>query len=98
MRGFPVGSPGSVPGATGLQKTGTLDAYTGGTFTRTKRAVYGVLDAVSTTIRSMGVTSDASGNSPKDGGIRCVFDQKQEKNNVSSLTLVFRWTWDRVFL
>jgi hypothetical protein len=98
LRGFPLGSPGAVPGSTGLFKPGSLDAYTGGSFTRTKRAVFGVADGLSSAIRSMGYTTDTGGNVPKDGGTRCVFDQKQEKNNISSLTLVFRWTWDRVFL
>lgn len=99
LRGFPVASPGSVPGVFDFCTIdGTLDAYTGGTFTRTKRATFATSEIVAADLRSMGITqAQFAPQRAKDGGLRCVFDQKQDKNNISTLLLVFRWTWDRVF-
>lgn len=80
-------------------KAGTADSYTSLSFTRTKRAVFAVAESVSAVIRGMGYTGGTDGGGQVWlGGLRCIFDQKQDKNNVSTLTLVFRWTWDRVFV
>ena len=87
-------APGYLPA-----KTGSVDSYTGGTFTRTKRVTFAVADSVSAAIRGFGYTGGLDGGGQVWlGGYRAIFDQKQDKNNVSTLTLVFRWTWDRVFV
>lgn len=80
-------------------KIGSVDAYSNGSFTRTKRVVFGVADVVSNAIRGFGYNgANDGGGQVWLSGYRAVLDQKQEKNNVSTLTLVFRWTWDRVFV
>jgi hypothetical protein len=97
LLGFPQTAQNYAPGYM-ASKSGSVDSYTAGTFTRTKRVTFAVADSVSAAIRGFGYTgANDGGGQVWLGGYRAVFDQKQDKNNVSTLTLVFRWTWDRVF-
>lgn len=97
LRSFPA-SPPSVSGVpTGGAPSVTLDAYTNGTFTRTKSILITAANGISSAIRSagLGMSSDFGGLAP--GGLRFLFDTKQEKDNLHSLALVWKYVWDRDF-
>jgi hypothetical protein len=74
----------------------TVSSYSAGTFTRTKTWVFGVNDGNRTDYRSLIIGNSASGLAASaDGQVMVfLFDQNQTKDNLHTLTIVARWSWD----
>lgn len=82
---------------------GTIGTYTNGSYTQLKYGTLSIYQGVSNNIRSMGFggTGNVNGYLTHDpaGAGQCmvfVFDQPQVKTNLQTLTLQWKWTWDRV--
>jgi hypothetical protein len=97
LRSFPSTptNPSGVP--TNGSKTVTLDTYTNGTFNRTKSATIAAADAISAAIRSIGCGMNSDFGNLAAGGVRFLFDTKQNKDSVHTLKMVFKHVWDRDF-
>lgn len=79
-------------------KVFTSDSYIPDSFTRTVRVTFATNEANSSGIRSVCVRWRQNISSSGDAlGVVFVFDFPQEKSNLYTLTVVFRWRWDREF-
>lgn len=72
----------------------TASAYTNGNFYQERYAVYSTTEANSSAIRSINLTRR---NSATRSGLTVLFATPQEKLSTHTLTITWRWTWDRVF-
>jgi hypothetical protein len=82
------------------QASTVKEVFTSGTWSVDKTARFGLVDVVSSNIRSTGVGFNDSGlNSSFDGTNQAyafVFDNPQTKANTQRLNLTYRFSWDRV--
>lgn len=93
---FPVSSGLSWSGIpTGGTQNLALDTYTNGTFTRTKSVTFTTGQANSAAIRTIAIGPASAGSNKT--GIRFLFNNPQEKTSINTLTIRFRFTWDRDF-
>lgn len=88
----------NITGATGCVQALTQDSYSTGSYTTTWRATYGTTVGNSSLIRQMFMSDGTSGNNANRDGLAYIFDQKQEKTNLFTLTAVWSFTWDRDFV
>lgn len=85
----------AITAVTGGSKSSlTSSGYTNGNFYIERYAVYATTEANSAVIRSINLTR---GNSAIRAGLTVKFNTNQEKLNTHTLTITWRWTWDRVF-
>lgn len=92
---WPVAGDTAITSVTGGAKSSlTASAYTNGNFYIERFAVYATTEANSALIRSINLTR---GNSATRSGLTILFATPQEKLNTHTLTITWRWTWDRVF-
>ena len=76
----------------------TFTPYVPGTYTTVKYGTLSIYQALSSQIYSIGFGQFA-GYSPYDSGGQCMvflFNQPQTKTNLQTLTLGWRWTWNRI--
>ena len=95
---FPSAGPDRSSNA--VEKELAHDAYSNGTFTRTRSCTFAVGEANRTDWRSVGVgnKNSTAGYRPYQGahqGLVFIFDEEQTKENTHTLTLTFRWTWSQ---
>jgi hypothetical protein len=92
---FPTWSTASASTPVYASLSVSGDTYTNGSYTRTARVTFSTIQGNSSVIRKI-ATGFGSSGSIFDGPC-FFFDQNQEKTNLYTLTLVYRWTWDRNF-
>jgi hypothetical protein len=82
------------------QASTVKEVFTSGTWSVDKTARFGLVDVVSSSIRSTGVGfNDSALNKSFDGTNQAyafVFDGPQTKTNTQRLNLTYRFSWDRV--
>lgn len=84
---------------TGGQQYCTADTYVTGSYTLTYRTTFAAGVGNSSVIRKICLTDNAYyGAFPNYCGLCCFFDRNQEKTNLYTLTIVWRYTWDRNFI
>lgn len=93
---FPINSTDSYIGPTGSNKSMTADAYTSGSYTRTYRVTYTASECNSSALRKAYVAFNDVGAS-RMYGLVYIFDHPQEKSNLHTLTVVWKFSWDRDF-
>lgn len=74
----------------------SLSSYSSGSFLIDKSVTFAVGEANGTEWRSMGICSGSSPGVPTIG-FDCLFDEDQTKENTHTLTLAFRYSWQRDF-
>ena len=72
----------------------TLTSYVNGNFWVERSATYATTEANSAIIRTLSLTTGSFG---ARAGLVVRFNTLQEKLNTHTLTITWRWTWDRVF-
>lgn len=93
---LPAATDGTIAPPTGISATDalyTLDSYTSGTFTRTKRGTFGV--STFNTVNAWGFIIYRPITPTTVVVVK--FDAAQTKDNIHTLTPVFRFTWNRYF-
>ena len=98
---FPGSGPSRSANAATLQLT--HDAYTNGSFERTKSATFAVGSANRTDWRSVGVGQRNTTGSQEPyqagaQGIVFIFDEAQSKQNTAQLTFRFKWAWSQTLV
>jgi hypothetical protein len=71
----------------------TADAYSAGSFTRTYRGTFSLVQANSTALRCVQLIQTGTG-----GCLRILFDSNQTKTSSQTLTLIIRKSWGRVLI
>lgn len=95
LAAWPDAADVAITAVTGGAKSSlTASSYTNGTFYIERYAVYATSEANSAVIRSINLTR---GNSATRSGLTVLYKTPQEKLNTHTLTITWRWTWDRVF-
>lgn len=78
----------------GAKSSLTLTTYVNGNFFAIRSATYSTTEANSSIIRTLNLTV---GNFGARAGLTLRFNTLQEKTNTHTLTINWKWTWDRVF-
>lgn len=92
---WPVSGDTALTAVTSGNKSSlTLTTYVNGNFWVERYATYSTTEANSSVIRSLTLTR---GNNSLRAGLVIKFNTPQEKLNTHTLTITWRWTWDRVF-
>jgi hypothetical protein len=95
---FPVASPVSYTPPTGGDKALTKDSYTTGSYVVRWRATFATTAANSALIRKFFLHDLPSGGSFPQNGLTYLFNHAQEKSNLFTLTVVWKFNWDRDFV
>lgn len=84
---------------TGGRKVMSKDSYTASSYIVTWRTTFGTGEGNSTAIRKLAVGSGIqTGGNYTVNGLCYRFDQPQEKSNLYTLTVVWKFSWDRDFI
>jgi hypothetical protein len=95
---FPVTTSDSFVGPTGSNKTLAADAYTSGSYVLTWRATYAAGDCNSSLLRKIYIAYNDLGTWWRQWGLVYLFDHPQEKTNLHTLTIIWKFSWDRDFV
>ncbi len=86
-------TPGNYAGGL-LYKNTTVNAYTNGTFTRTKEVTFALSESNSTLIRTIGY----EGASPSRRGYSVLLNAVETKDGSHTVRLVWTWAWGRTLV